>query len=457
MVRPRIKTRDLLTKLRVALLTGALLTAHSVFARDLAVFFGGGEETPTQATSDPSTIFLDSLTKFNDFAEQKHWETIYRHDGSHAQDQAELGRVSQGKGQPFTKATFQKTLADLKVKLEGRDPQDQLKSGDKLLLFVSTHGSDDSSGICHEVTTTDGFVDLADLKSIEKLAEEKGVKLAVVDTSCHSGRCINLASSKTCVISTAGFNEGSELDNESLLDQMKTAPDLESAFLSSRKIQLLQFGYSGQPQISTPVGSWLFAKMSWVAEIPLSAQDYVDSLSIHNQASCFPPLPSDGDLSKLRDALDGSLLESVDASSIWEDFVQQVVDYRTKAQKVNREVTVLKSMDKTVCETESWSPSPICSSPSRLDFDVRILEGQIKADPGNKEYYQQVLAVEKKFRSSPEFKKYRIEEERVTTTASVLDDQHDLLGVAERRLYTKVYQGLSDEMKGSNACRDFKL
>lgn len=92
------------------------------------------------------------------------------------------------------------------------------------------------------------------LKKLTTLAKEKGVKVGIIDQSCHSGNSMALADDNTCVLSVTGPNHygyaGPGTDSAKLTENMTPGKNLEDLFLEARRTS----GDSGFPMISSPAG-----------------------------------------------------------------------------------------------------------------------------------------------------------------------------------------------------------
>jgi hypothetical protein len=98
-------------------------------------------------------------------------------------------------------------------------------------------------------------VSLDQLKTLSRIANEKGIKLGILDLSCHSGNTLALKNENTCIISSAGpdhygYGGNSQTFSSRLLNAMTKGRSLEEAYLDVRG----QFQDTSFPMISSPVG-----------------------------------------------------------------------------------------------------------------------------------------------------------------------------------------------------------
>ena len=242
------------------------LICSNVWAKNHMLILGGGGE-PRNA---PKTMFDLDLSLVGDFKKKApHWETSLVFNGGHSETEKIAGQyfgTYNPVGQTFTTANYNKLLDAYEKKLLSGE----LKSGDQLMVHINTHGATRNPELemTHQIATAEGalsnynnvgtsVVSLDKLKKIAELAQQKGVKLAVIDLSCHSGNTLNLAKQYpgTCVISSTGpehYAYGGGIANFAGRFNAALAPgrNLEEVFLEAR-VNYADFGF---PMISSPQG-----------------------------------------------------------------------------------------------------------------------------------------------------------------------------------------------------------
>src|SRR5690606_31490044 len=83
-------------------------------------------------------------------------------------------------------------------------------------------------------------VNLDRLENLARMAQEKNIKLAILDFSCHSGASLSLANSSTCVIAATGphsFAYGgasSATFSNAFVNRMAPGKNLEEIYLEAR-------------------------------------------------------------------------------------------------------------------------------------------------------------------------------------------------------------------------------
>ena len=191
-------------------------------------------------------------------------EVVVSLNGGHSKTEEIIAKSFKVPNQPFVESNFEKIIADYEAKLRSGE----ISKNDQLMLMINTHGAENygrekthniaySGAEMKDLNTGAGArtVSLDKLETIAKLAEEKGVKLAIIDLSCHSGNTLPLKNSKTCVITSSGPNHygygGSSITfPRRLFKYMNKGVNLEDAFIKARSATWdLSF-----PMISTDVG-----------------------------------------------------------------------------------------------------------------------------------------------------------------------------------------------------------
>jgi hypothetical protein len=239
-----------------------ILFSCSLFAQEkyLAVMGAGGEPKTS------GTIFDQGLKSMGDFVKKNsHYKLDLHFNGGHTTtEQIAREKFSHfDESNYFTAKSFEETIKNYEDLIQSG----KITSKDQILIHINTHGSE-KVDLTHQISTSEGAitdyntlgskatVSLDRLKKLTDLAQTKGVKLAIVDLSCHSGNTLSLANSKTCVISGTGskhFGFGGSYEGtfsnrfNNLLEKGKS---LEEVYLAARADHFdLSF-----PMISTPGG-----------------------------------------------------------------------------------------------------------------------------------------------------------------------------------------------------------
>ncbi len=245
---------------------GSLLLVLSVTTQAqsnyIAILGGGGEP------KGESTIFDGDLKQLTRFAKDSpNWKKTISFNGGHTKTEQILMEETGTKPEElkgFTKKSFEEIISSYEKKIISGE----MKSGDQLLIHINTHGATRSpeNEKSHNVSTAEGTlqnydtlgghtVSLDRLKKLTDLAAQKGIKLAIIDLSCHSGNTQNLANKNTCVISGTGpnhygYNGSSQTFAAQFNSKLKKGKSLEDVYLDARS----DFTDLSFPMISTPHG-----------------------------------------------------------------------------------------------------------------------------------------------------------------------------------------------------------
>lgn len=246
-----------------------LIFSPQLWASNHMLVMGGGGEPKRDYT-----IFDYEIEKVGSFVQQnKNWKTSISFNGGHSKTEKIInGKFNSvgARNSTFTPESYSSLIRSYINKIKNNE----IKSGDQLMVFINSHGgARDSKNKTHTIATskevvTDfnnlngGTVSLDELEQLSKLAQEKNIKLALIDFSCHSGNTMALKNPKTCVISSTGPDHygfgGNETTFTALFTKnMQRGKSLEDVYLESRK----SFLDRSFPMISSPIGEGLQEEM----------------------------------------------------------------------------------------------------------------------------------------------------------------------------------------------------
>lgn len=236
-----------------------LSTTTLYAANHILVIGGGGEPVGT------STNFDRRIGQLGKNVQEANWKYEISFNGGHSTTEQILRTNYPSPVAPvtdFTVEEYNRLLKDYKNKiLSGK-----IKAGDQLMILTSSHGSAQAKGmVTHSISAKGGpitdynslkgsaTVNLDHLAEIVKLTNERGIKLAIVDLSCHSGNTMALKKNapNTCIITSTGpihygFS-GQSAFTEKFIQNLKAGTNLEEAFLKGR----IQSSDPSYPMIST--------------------------------------------------------------------------------------------------------------------------------------------------------------------------------------------------------------
>lgn len=228
------------------------------------------------------TIFDGSIKLIGKFINNSDWKTTISLDGGHATTEALISKQfdkARNLG-PFKKENYEKLIKEMISKIESG----QLGNGDQLMITIDTHGAKNKGEKTHDIALSSGSitnyetllgvdtVNLDDLEKLIELANQKGIKLAVIDFSCYSGNLLNIKNDNICMISATspdfpswtGINETffsttTWSFSDKFINSLKKGKNLEDLFLTSMENSIAE--RPDFPMISSPEGQVIHAML----------------------------------------------------------------------------------------------------------------------------------------------------------------------------------------------------
>lgn len=264
---------NIIMNIRNLTLAVLAITSTNLFAANHMFFIGGGGE-PDGAT----TIFDGLVETLGKNLSDSKWKYQASFNGGHSNTESLLALNFKNPVAPttsFTEENYKKLIEDYTKKINSGE----ITNSDQLMIIINSHGAEKSSSTKGEAThkisaanvkkaagssgikdydNLEGstLVSLDALAALVKLTNEKGIKLGIVDMSCHSGNTQALKNNapNTCIITSTGpvhygFS-GPTAFNSKFISNLKPGVSLEQAFLNARA-SAQDYGY---PMISTPEG-----------------------------------------------------------------------------------------------------------------------------------------------------------------------------------------------------------
>ncbi len=229
-------------------------------AENHLLMIGGGGEP-----KEKKTIFDNGLNKFSKNLKKSKWKYEVSFNGGHKKTEKILAK-RYSKGIAPTTSFTQSNYVDLIESYRNKILTGQIKSGEQLMIIINSHGAERNNGEnTHSIATSGGvalnlatlsgasLVSLDNLQEIVNLTNERGIKLGIVDLSCHSGTILALKKNapNTCIVTATGPDHwgftGPKKFSNNFLTALKPGVNLEDAFLKAR----LESNDSGYPMIST--------------------------------------------------------------------------------------------------------------------------------------------------------------------------------------------------------------
>lgn len=268
-------------KIQTITLLSLLLTSPLSKAENYMLIMGGGGEPQGS-----KTIFDQSMGILGDKLKQSgNWKYEASFNGGHSETEAIMSSRFPAPQTPrtnFTSDSYKKMIEAYKARIL----LGEIREGDQLVIMVNTHGAENKPsefGLenkvkTHKIAVTGGnatgptnlnnlagseLVSMDDLEELVKLTNAKGIKLGLIDLSCHSGHTMALKKNapNTCVITATGPNHfgfaGGNSFGDNFMKHFKKGSTLESAFLNARAAS----DDAGFPMISTDESEAIFAEV----------------------------------------------------------------------------------------------------------------------------------------------------------------------------------------------------
>lgn len=462
-----------------------LLLSTSVWGHDHLMFIGAGGE---DAKKD-STMFDTAIENMGKYVNQsKGLKVNVALNGGHAKTEAILSKSFAGAESKtnFQAADYRRLIKSYKAKLQNNE----MGPGDQLMIYIESHGAQNQKNMkTHSIATTGGSVtnfdtlsgsstvNLDELAVLTKLAKEKGVKLAIIDTSCHSGNTLALADDNTCVISSTGPNHyGYAPFSRYFTSAMAKGKNLEDIYLEARN----QDATAALPMISTESGQaatqLLYDKITPFLFHFSSNNDkltpYLEK-NLGNELQCVANFDS--------------LMASINQIEALNTTTKKILFWKTKHKRVNlkRLKKLLTDYEKSLRNIqqelrsqggEVLNQKETFNTPSHkisyswkeivtTDFAKLMTEQQARmaldSNPHNAKLFEDLISVyaqanTKKneiLKNNPGLKDVGTREKKIKNSIDSNYFTAAAIGAEERKLYSAFYQ----KDNKPNPCKDFKL
>jgi hypothetical protein len=438
----------------------------------LGLMGGGGEP------AGPTTIFDNFLGHLGRTNPKMSWTPTISFNGGHSATEALLAeKFPRSPSKPFTTSQYEDMIKDYEDKIKSGE----IKSGEQLLLMFQTHGSEGippnqthfiSAGVgaVSDYSTLKGSntVSLDRLKSLVSLAESKGVKLGIVDMSCHSGMSLSLASDKTCVVTSTGpkhFSYGNQdsVFSSAFARDLKPGMSLEEAYLEGRRNSF----DSGFPMISSETGKTIQDRLYPLISNYIhyysntQATKFPNALdAAYDAGSCSLETSTLNEILALTKDIEGAVSSDL---SDFETAITNYANYRLELMKEldNRGVKDVAKDFKFCGPKNVVVTSDSCyvyKGRELLTIDVdTILESQ-REKPGATEFWMTVKDKQQELlQQHPGLKDLK---NFYANVPNLQEKTYDLAGkvtLEARKLYDKLYAAEAKKSTKPNPCKDFVL
>ncbi len=222
-----------------------MIVISSIQANNLVWLGGGGE--PKKDT----TIFDPTLRELAQAKQRTDLKLDIVFDGGHSETKKIISNEIKVPSKDFTAKNYEETIKGYLDKIK----KGEIKKGEQLIVVMDTHGGDQTASRTgaenhktHSIALAGGEIkdftkitgerstSMDKMLELTKVAKEFGVRLGIVDLSCHSGHSLSLANENTCVITSTGPNHFAytTFANE-FTKQIQKGKSLEDVFLDARK------------------------------------------------------------------------------------------------------------------------------------------------------------------------------------------------------------------------------
>jgi hypothetical protein len=392
----------------------------------------------------------------------------------------------------FLASDYDRLIKSYKSKLENNE----MVSGDQLMIYIDTHGAEKTWGSkSHLIATSEGSVkdlnslsgtstvNLDRLEELKTLAKAKGVRMAIIDSSCHSGNSQALADDNTCVISSTGPKHyGYMTFSKIIAGKLEKGKNLEEIFLASRSKD--QTG--ALPMISTAAGKevtdLLYEK---ITPFLYYFDDEHDKL--------FPYLKAHQGAEAQCIANFDSLIETMNQVEELNTVTKKILWWKTKKKTINlsklkkllgkyqssmlevqakmKELNSDRLNHKESFKTPTQSVNYTWKELLVTDFKANISDLEkrlsVETQPTNlillkdliSVYNQANLKKEELIKTQPDLLNIPTLELKIKNSIDSNFFTTAAIGAEERKLYSALYSKAQEQKTSStpNPCRDFKL
>lgn len=473
------------------------LSPLSLNAFETLLLGGGGEP------AGPETIFDGSLERLAEAKSRVPMNITASFNGGHSTTSAIIKNKIGVEHSPFTGVAYKKMIADAVKKINSGE----LKSGAQLMVIVDTHGGENDrqyggKTLTHSIALSGhkmesmtnvsgaGSASVDELLTLTEAAKEKGIKLAIIDVSCHSGNSLKLANSNTCVISGTGPNHfGYSTFTKSFYNEMVPGRNLEEVFLNARKNDVDH----GFPMISTNTGiklnEDLYKLMSPYLDNRHSASADKISTRISQEARGANSCSREAEFQKLLRQVESFEKIAGEATSRYSDLSllkDELVSYKKLQDDLIDEMISLdyKLLDKEVAitylgvNTKNGKPLQTTSKPmsvqdilnfppGNLSYFEELIVGLKKQSNRKEELYNMqdtvakvkaILARQKELKiQSPNLEKSQDVLKNIDKLTETIQSKSFNVSQLSRKMYDFQYAQLVKGDAAPNPCKDFKL
>lgn len=462
------------------------------------LFIGGGGEP-----KGPTTNFDTLVETLGKNVSASNWKYQVSFNGGHSNTEGVISfnfRNPVAPSTPFTEKSYKKLIEDYKAKINSGE----IASGDQMMIVINSHGAEKSAkgedthkiAVTSEKPTTQAsgisnydslsgsdVVSLDSLAELVKLTNDKGIKLGIVDMSCHSGntQALKKNAPNTCIITSTGpvhygFS-GPDTFNGKFANNFKPGMSLEQVFLKSR-LEATDYGY---PMISTKEGQEVNEEMySSITPYLYYRHGATDKLTpfLNKNSSDQLLCQRDHQFKELIEKIDElqAAAGGVKGGYNGEEFKKLLTKYKAEQDAM---MTILNSMGSTVADNQEIFSTPTAKNGNTVlqmswknivaadpDGTIKYFNGQLaKAKTATeKSDYQAVLSNWNKLKEKRNeiISKYpdmaNVEKKAKELTSKIENNYLSVYYIAlqEKKFYDELYKK-KQTGNSSDPCRDIVL
>jgi hypothetical protein len=446
---------------------GLTILSSASLAGELVIFGGGSPRKPGDV------MFQNSFAEFEKYADKNKtkWNTRVYDSWRNAYPDKATGK----KTEDANAITFMKEFRNLSEKIKSG----KITSGEQVMVILNTHGLYEEYGK-YKLGTSQIIPEMVikSFKQLQQVAEEKGVKLAIVGLTCGSGSLLEYSSDKTCVISSSRPNRvGVVYDGDSLSSAFNSpsVTNLEEAYLEARKNGVVfedntAYGYPTQPMISTKSGITTDELLSPLQDAMVTDQDFKSFAStpicrpfrgnLERLESNIPDINNSLKLELIGKKSENLTGENKDLYNRLKKDIDKYNELAGKLTKRNVKLNELKNRE-TCIEDADLKKCATVEEWKNLEREIKYCTASGTIPEFCKKFTSQEKLLQK-YKKHPDFQAYNTgdENDRLGSGAALYKEMNEVafkIATAERILYDQLYRKNSANDKSPNPCRDFKL
>lgn len=471
----------------ITLFLFTLLATTNAWAKDHFYLIGGGGEPQRDYT-----IFDTALNKLDYYLKGNNkWHKGIYFNGGHDKTEKIIADISNDEpANKFRPEDYDEFIKRTLNKIQN----DEIKKGEQLMLFIDSHGAiraRNGSEVSHSISSSKSstLVNLDKLKDILELAHKKGIKVGLIDGSCHAGASIDLQkyNPSMCIITGSSDRNFSYTDfAENIANNFKSGKSLEEVFQYARNASHAK----AFPMINSPVGMAVQEMLKDIQPLffdptydPIGSSNnkleaFLDS-SIQSIGACQEmPIPHNL-ITAIDKAESLSLIQkkfvffTVTEKKEFKELKEMIKEHYklfNQAKKI-REKTLPLLDQKVKLDPPSSHMEYSLAELSRINYNKLIAESEeiINSDQSTEDkknrsrsllrFYQSIKSTHERLKQQSSFQELENQQRTLDSIYQEIGKSGSNMALKERELYESLYKSLekTELGKAPNPCQDFKL